>query len=444
MTPMQIGKITIFQTDEGKTLGFHNENLEVALLSDSVERALDGGFPSEELAELKMWSESARLEPEAHSHELISSQPQIKSESKVRTITINATQLCNLKCFYCAAGGDGTYGAPMVKLDLKKALPQLHWFLEKGSPGDTFLINFLGGEPLLYPEIIREVGTRALEWATQIQVNLRFSVVTNGTRFEDERVLGLLVDFRMAVTVSIDGPPEVQDHFRPSKAGVSSSALVERGLRRLVEIKHQLPSVGLSAVFHRDHIGVRDTYLYFVKWDVDFYEFNYSHTDHDLNASREFSRGLAEVARIADLAGGESALRKIRSFDGIIGRLDQQKKAENFCGSGKSLLSMDSSGNLFACPWDINHKSKRLNNEVGVSEEALAVYQAPQVEKADCRSCWARYICGGGCHYSHQSASNGSSGNQRVDPAFCYRMKELTKTVISYYETYRRIENEAY
>lgn len=424
MTPMQFENISIFKLISGEILGFHNENLEVANLSAELWNSLSLGQSGEELIELKDWSDSANLNAKS-----------LKIEQKTRTITINSTQLCNLKCIYCAAGGDGTYGEPIVKLDLKQGLPQLEWLMSKMTPGETFQINFLGGEPLLYPNVIRDVASMALQFSKQFKILVRFSVVTNGTRLIENDVIELLQDFKMAVTVSLDGPPELQDRFRPSVNGQRSSIDLEKGLKRLLLIKSYLPSIGLAAVFHKDHVGVLETYRYFLNWDVDFYELNFSHIENNREASLAFSQGMNEVADFAITRGGEEELRKIRIFNGFFDRLDEQLKLENFCGAGKSLLSMDAKGGLYPCPWDINDRNLKLNSKIGLSEDKLIQFQSPQIDKNLCRTCWAKYLCGGGCSYIHKN-STGSS--QKIDPIFCERTQSLILTALMYYEKYRR------
>jgi len=438
MTLLQFKNISLLKLDSGDILGFHNENLEVARLDAGVWEAAQQGRSGEELEELQSWSRSVNR--------------QVKRavlEQKVKTLTVNTTQLCNLRCTYCAAGGDGTYGSPSVKIDLKKGLPQLEWLMSRCLPGERFQINYLGGEPLLYPDVMREISKKAAELAEIHQVALRFSVVTNGTQLHHPAVLDLLKDFRMAVTVSVDGPPEVQDRFRPNKknTGEGSSVDLEKGLIKLQEIKNRLPSIGLAAVFHKEYTNVLEAYQYFLKWDFDFYEFNYSHTDFDPQGSREYTQGLQKVAQLADSLGGEDEFRKIRSFDSILNRLDEQVKLENFCGSGKSLLSMDAKGDLYACPWDINDKSLKMNDSssmagLGVDPGHWSSYAAPQVEKPVCHQCWAKFVCGGGCNYVHRGGT--SIEGTKIDPIFCERTQSLIITMISYYEKYRRVSNETH
>lgn len=441
MTLFRYENVSLIKLDSGDIYGFHNINLEVARISEDLWEASQNGTPCEELTELRSWSEF--INPSAK---------KLVIEQKAKTLTVNTTQLCNLKCTYCAAGGDGTYGSPNMKLDLKKGLPQLEWLMARCLPGERFQINFLGGEPLLYPDVMHEIAEYAQQLSQQYQVAVRFAVVTNGTRLSDPIILDLLCQFRIAVTVSVDGPPHIQNKFRPKKSGKGesqeSSQDLENGLSQLRSIRHKLPAIGLNAVFHKDHFDALETYKYFRNWDFDYYELTYSHTDFDPEASAGFCQSMEEVAQYADAQGGEDELRKIKTFDSIIHRLDEQLRVENFCGSGKSLLSMDAKGNVYACPWDINNTSMKLNssNNLGVLSDKMAKYKEPQIAKNACQTCWAKFVCGGGCSYSHNQyldKSNSSSGLntlEKIDPVFCERMQSIIVTTIKFYEKYRRGE----
>ena len=139
--------IVAFKVGQQAPIAFHARNMEVAEISE------------------ELWDEmSIRQKPELQQvlnnwdHE---DNPEVttqKLDQIVRSITLNVTQICNLKCTYCAAGGDGTYGSPQVKISVEKTLPQLKFFLERIPANQSFKITFLGGEPLLYPEGVRAIA----------------------------------------------------------------------------------------------------------------------------------------------------------------------------------------------------------------------------------------------------------------------------------------------
>ena len=145
---------------------------------------------------------------------------------KVRALTINVTQICNLHCSYCAAGGDGSFGDPVKKISIEKTLPQLQFFMKKLSAGDEFRLTFLGGEPLLYAEGLRLLALYAQELAADRQIKTQFVVVTNGTQFTRANI-EILKQIKANITISIDGPPEINDPLRPNKGRSTSRIRIE-------------------------------------------------------------------------------------------------------------------------------------------------------------------------------------------------------------------------
>ena len=50
---------------------------------------------------------------------------------QIKKLSLNVVQICNLRCQYCAAGGDGSYGSATKKLDLQIAYQQIQFFLKQ-------------------------------------------------------------------------------------------------------------------------------------------------------------------------------------------------------------------------------------------------------------------------------------------------------------------------
>ena len=73
------------------------------------------------------------------------------------------------------------------------------------------------------------------------------------------------------------------------------------------------------------------------------------------------------------------------------------------CGAGAGYFGVSASGGLFACHRFVEdeaarHGTYRRRASIGSGNgrwlaERMVDRQEP------CRSCWARYLCGGGCHY---------------------------------------------
>ncbi|MGE5087437.1 MAG: radical SAM protein [Bacillota bacterium] len=403
---------------------FHARNLEVAEISEELWTQL---------------STSGNLDPELqeiltnwNSEENPSIIPS-RSSTEVRSLTINVTQICNLKCTYCAAGGDGTYGAPQTKISVESTLPQLKYFIEKLPNSGTFKIVFLGGEPLLYPEAIRAIANYVKLMTAGRNLVPQFSIVTNGTLFSDSN-LQLLQDIKCNVTISVDGPEAINDRVRPMKNGASSSSLIAEGLKKLFSMKADLGMVTLHGVFTKENMQLEEAYAFYRQFPADRYELAYGVNELDPEANDQFIMGMNRIAAKAFNEGGEAELRRINFFANMFSALDEQRQTENYCGAGKSFLVIDAKNNLFTCPWDVGKKDEQIGQGTEINQHELSRYSKPLIDQNNCNTCWARYMCGGGCMFIHKQAT-GSKNTK--DKQFCHRMQSLIATTLFYYKKSR-------
>lgn len=421
--------IMAFKSPDGFKAAFHTQNLETAEITEELWQAMAPPSASIDLSNntlfletelaLQYWERDSR-EP---------SQGINAPHFHIQNITINVTQICNLHCTYCAAGGDGSYGDPIKKISLEKTIPQLKFFMEKLKDQEEFRINFVGGEPLLYPEGIEILAEVAQEISAKKNLRLNFKIVTNGTQFNEKTIL-VLEKIKPQIILSLDGPPTINDQRRPSKGGKGVTATILEGLQLFKKIRHHIPYFEISGVFGPGNMDLQNAFSFYQSLSPDMIDFTYDHHDHNLKNSQEFISEYAQLAEKLFSEGGESALRKINGMDLYFKHLDQQIQIKNFCGAGKSFLVIDGKNNLYTCPWDSGIAKEMVGTGLQLFDEALALYQAPLVEKLDCQTCWAKNLCGGGCMYIHK---NSTGFKNKVDPAFCFRIRALISIAILYY-----------
>lgn len=415
---------------------FHARNLEVAEMSEQAFNEMtDIQFKTSEVPEVS----SVTNDPEAlqslkdWNEE---NNPDVKSGKisfGIRSLTLNVTQICNLKCTYCAAGGDGTYGEAINKVDVEKTLPQLKFFLEGLKSGAHFNLSFVGGEPFLYPEAMKVIYDYILLQTAGRDITCKFMVTTNGTLMTD-KTIEMLKTMKIHVTVSLDGDASINDIVRPSKNGKSSTEATVQGIKRLVEIREHLASVGIAAVFSSANMFVKESYLFFKTLNVEFYDFNFSYSEKSQETQNEFIKQMGQIAQLAWNAGGEDELRKIKVFNLYFQTLDNQQRIENFCGAGKSYLMIDAKNRLYTCPWVVGEADEVVGEGSQLDYDKLGKYQKPLIELNNCQSCWARYVCGGGCMFIHREHTG---DKHKKDNLFCERTRNLIFIGILYYKRAR-------
>lgn len=435
--------------------GFHAYNLDIASLSEELWSALADENSlrrhPEQLQELEDWNNEISSEAQDAWHEAQDTRQRAHHKTdiqhkacgplkapKIKKLSLNIAQICNLKCGYCAAGGDGTYGSDTSKIDTSIAQEQIRYFLALSAkapknPSYEFDIRFLGGEPLLYPSVIRELCLyAALCAAGQDNLHLTFSVTTNGTLITP-KVADMLADLRFAVTISLDGQPEVNDRTRPAKTTKASSTIMTlKGISELQRVRPQLRALNVNSVFGDHNMKIHDAYLYITSLGVKWDEINLLYSNNEQN---EFNNRLyiEEMRRVAETAfrrGGLAELSTIKQFQAPLVRIAARTRIHSYCGAGKSLIQADTRGDLYACNWFMNDPDEKIGARTRLKSDKIMRYQNSFIELNDCQACWARHLCGGGCLAVHKSQT---SDKHKKDPDFCERTRAIASMAIHYY-----------
>jgi radical SAM protein with 4Fe4S-binding SPASM domain len=113
-----------------------------------------------------------------------------------------------------------------------------------------------------------------------------------------------------------------------------------------------------------------------------------------------------------------------------LSQLYRRERRAAHCGAGSTMTSLETDGSWFPCFRVSDARALELGNVVtGKGPQALAVYQRTTVdERNPCRTCWAKYLCGGGCYDNHLR----SNGNVLLpDSAECalitHRFEQIIK-----------------
>ena len=151
------------------------------------------------------------------------------------TIILKLASRCNLDCTYCYWFRDRTvFDKPALLTEAAQAglLRAIQSHIRANSL-DVFNLVFHGGEPLLFgkarfAKLCEQV--RSIESSGKCKLSL--GVTTNGVLIDSEWV-SLFKDFRVSVTLSIDGPRESHDRYRIDHKGEGSYSKVMLGLTEL-------------------------------------------------------------------------------------------------------------------------------------------------------------------------------------------------------------------
>lgn len=139
---------------------------------------------------------------------------------------------CNLACTYCYEGG--MKGKRYMTRETAGLLADV---VERDhiSHGKRVDICFTGGEPLMSVELVSSLSER-LKLATAARgTEYSFNLVTNGTLLTSQAVEKLLPLGLKGAKVTLDGPKENHDRFRPFISGKGSFDTIVKNVKEVCD-----------------------------------------------------------------------------------------------------------------------------------------------------------------------------------------------------------------
>lgn len=326
-------------------------------------------------------------------------------EPPVRALSLAVAQKCNLGCTYCYAQG-GSFGGVATSMELDTALASVELLFSDVSAGERVNLTFLGGEPLLNRPVIHAATRRARAIADGRGVRVTFSITTNGTQLTADDG-DFFEEHGFAVTVSLDGAGTTHDRLRPFRSGRGS---FDRVIERVVPLLDRQRRMQVSArvTVTPANLQLRETLDAFVA--LGFHSVGFSPLLRSPDASHEM--GADELAAMLDgmIDCGEEFERRVTAgerypFANVVNAMREIHRGTHRpypCGAGAGYLGVSADGELSACHRFVGDEEGALGDLVGgVDRERQARWLRDRhVHRQEpCRSCWARYMCGGGCHH---------------------------------------------
>jgi len=327
------------------------------------------------------------------------------SRPPVRALSLAVAQKCNLGCSYCYAQG-GSFGAAATSMALETALASVDLLFGEVHAGERVNLTFLGGEPLLNRAVIHAATERALAIAEERGVRVTFSITTNGTRLTADDG-DFFEEHGFAVTVSLDGAGEVHDRLRPFRSGRGSFDHVLERLTPLLRRQHRM-QVSARVTVTPENLELRETLDTFVA--LGFHSVGFSPLLRSPNGDHEL--GPVELTAMLDgmVDCGAEYERRVMAgerypFANAVNALREIHRGTHRpypCGAGAGYLGVAADGGLAACHRFVGDEQGALGDLAGGVDrvrQAQWLSDRHVHRQEPCRTCWARYMCGGGCHH---------------------------------------------
>jgi uncharacterized protein len=348
------------------------------------------------------------------------------AEPPPQSISLNVSSSCNLACGYCYAARGNFAGAQAGPMDWLTARAAIDRLLDSADPNAPITIGFLGGEPFVNRRLIHRAVAHATSTAIRRGLDVRFSVTTNGTLLDSDDVI-LLQTHPFAVTVSLDGPAGIHDQQRP-RYGVGSGSWADAtaGIAALLAAPGKA-KIAARATITRHNLDITTTLETLA--DLGFPEIGFAPLrvgptgsgvlqEHDwpkyLGALIAASQG--ELARLM-----RGLPIRLTNLAVALKQLHRGAASPYPCGAGGGYFSVSAAGRWYACHRAIGDTAYELGSSAGINPVRRRDFvQRRHVHaQQECRSCWARYLCSGGCHQEASARSEASCDFIRGWLSFC-------------------------
>lgn len=129
--------------------------------------------------------------------------------------TLAPTLACNMRCVYCTQPDDARSWT--MTDEIAEALLD---YLDKRIAGkEGFSVTWYGGEPLIVLDRVFSLQSRILDLCGKHRVALVAGLITNGLRLNQAIARRLVEAGIRYVQVTLDGPPDIHNQRRKTKAG---------------------------------------------------------------------------------------------------------------------------------------------------------------------------------------------------------------------------------
>ena len=320
-------------------------------------------------------------------------------------LSLAVAQKCNLGCTYCYAQ-QGEFGGAAKNMALADAERAVDLLVDGAPPGARLNLAFLGGEPLVNRPVVQAATRRAVERAERRGVAITFSITTNGTLLT-EADADFFETHGFAVTVSLDGPRAAHDALRPYKNGRGSFDTAMRRLEPLL-LRQRRMQVSARVTVTPSNLELRRTLDEFI--GAGFHNVGFSPMLAAPNGTGEMQADDLEIMLGEMIDCGQAYERHVLAgrrypFANMMNAMRELQRGTHRpypCGAGAGYLGVSADGDLAACHRFVGDEEGAMGSlAAGIDRERQADWLAKRhVHRQEpCRSCWARYLCGGGCHH---------------------------------------------
>ena len=339
-----------------------------------------------------------------------------KRENVIKAMCLHVAHTCNLNCSYCFAS-QGKYHGERALMSLEVGKRALDFLIENSGTRRNLEVDFFGGEPLMNWDVVKQLVAYARQREKECGKNFRFTLTTNGMLIDDD-----VIDFANRemnnVVLSLDGRKEIHDRLRVDYAGNGSYDRIvpkfQEFVRRRGDKEYYMRGTFTHAnpdftkdVFHMADLGfdrlsmepvvcAPDDAAALTDEDIQVVLKEYEKLAVEMIERKKAGKPFVFYHYMLDLTGGPCIYKRLSG-----------------CGSGTEYVAVTPWGDLYPCHQFVGEEAYKLgdiwqgvtNGAVREEFRGCNAYSRPE-----CRDCWARLYCSGGCAANAYHATGSIGG----------------------------------
>ncbi|MBO5888516.1 MAG: thioether cross-link-forming SCIFF peptide maturase [Clostridia bacterium] len=326
-----------------------------------------------------------------------------KSRGIIKALCLHVAHTCNLNCSYCFAS-QGKYHGDRAIMSLEVGKRALDFLIENSGSRHNLEVDFFGGEPLMNFQMIKDLVAYAREIEKKHDKNFRFTLTTNGVLVDDE-VIEWANKEMSNVVLSLDGRKEVHDKFRVDYSGKGSYDKIVPKFKKFVEARGNKNYYMRGTFTHYNPDFINDIKEML---NLGFTELSMEPvvcapndpsalTDSDIEV---VLKGYEELARL--MIERKKQGKPFTFYHYMIDLTDGPciYKRISGCGSGTEYMAVTPWGDLYPCHQFVGEEKFKLGDIYnGVTNTSIQEEFASTnvYSHKECKDCWARLYCSGGC-----------------------------------------------
>ncbi len=339
-----------------------------------------------------------------------------KTSGVIKALCLHIAHTCNLNCSYCFAS-QGKYHGERALMSFEVGKRALDFLIENSGTRRNLEVDFFGGEPLMNFDVVKKLVEYARSIEKEKGKNFRFTLTTNGVLVDDD-----VIDFANKemsnVVLSLDGRKEVHDRYRVDYQGRGCYDTIVPKFQKFVKARggknyymrgtftHANPdflediktmlNLGFTELSMEPVVAAEGDEAALTEEDKPVVMKQYEELAELMLKRDKEGKPFTFYHYMIDLAGGPCIYKRISG-----------------CGSGTEYMAVTPWGDLYPCHQFVGDEKFKLgdiwhgveNKEIQNEFASCNVYA-----RSECRDCWARLYCSGGCAANAYHATGSVKG----------------------------------